>query len=112
VAAETSSTVESAVSKVLGARDVRLAAAAVRFVAQRLDPAMLTIGDCERAPRDASAIESMGATMKNLTAIAPLDSAGALVGEGASSAAVPAVVPGIVQEGEQMRILLPGDPGY
>ena len=50
--------------------------------------------------------------MKNLSAIARFDSADELVAAAAASPAVPTVQPRIVQEGERMRILLPGDPGY
>ncbi len=55
-------------SRVLSARDVQLAAAAVRFVARRVDPALLTSGDCEHALREAAAIEAMGAAMKAMLA--------------------------------------------
>ncbi len=51
-------------------------------------------------------------TIKNLSAIARFDDADSLVAAAAKAETVPTVVPRIVQEGEQMRILLPGDPGY
>ena len=49
-------------------RDVELAAGAVRFVARRLEPELLTIEDLEAALVEAAAIEAMGATMKVLLA--------------------------------------------
>lgn len=51
-------------------------------------------------------------TIKNLSAIGRFDDADELVAAAANAATVPTVTPRIVQEGEQMRILLPGDPGY
>ena len=51
-------------------------------------------------------------TIKNLSAIARFDDADELVAVAAKAETVPTVLPRIVQEGEQMRILLPGDPGY
>ncbi len=57
-------------------------------------------------------LEIIFPTMKNLSAIARFDSADELVAAAAASPAVPTVLPRIVQEGERMRILLPGDPGY
>ena len=46
-------------------------------------------------------------TIKNLSAIARFDDADALVAVAATATTVPTVQPRIVQEGEQMRILLP-----
>ena len=50
-------------------------------------------------------------TIKNLSAIARFDDADELVAAAATASTVPTVVPRIVARGEQMRILLPGDPG-
>ena len=52
----------------VGVREVEAAADAVRQVAARLASEVLLAGECERALRDAAAIESMGATMKMLLA--------------------------------------------
>ena len=43
--------------------DVELAAGGVRFVARRVDPSSMSLGDCEAALVEAAAIESMGSTM-------------------------------------------------
>ncbi len=51
-------------------------------------------------------------TIKNLAAIARFDDADELVTAAATAITVPTMVPRVVGEGEQMRILLPGDPGY
>ena len=55
-------------SKTVSVRDVARAGAAVRFVARRLDPAGLSVDECEQALREAAEIESMGATMKAVLA--------------------------------------------
>jgi 8-oxo-dGTP pyrophosphatase MutT (NUDIX family) len=96
-----------------------------RFFVARAPDAQIALHDDREAianiwirPQDAldrgkrGELEIIFPTMKNLTAIAPFDSADELVAAAAASPTVPTVLPRIVQEGEQMRILLPGDPGY
>lgn len=51
-------------------------------------------------------------TIKNLEAIAPFDTAGALLDAAAAIEVVPAVLPRITSDEHGVRILLPGDPGY
>jgi 8-oxo-dGTP pyrophosphatase MutT (NUDIX family) len=51
-------------------------------------------------------------TIKNLEAIARFDRAEALLEAAARASAIPAMLPRVSVEGEGMRILLPGDPGY
>lgn len=77
-----------------------------------------TVANTWIRPLDALAAHERGEfeiifpTIKNLSAIARFDDADELVAAAANAAMVPTVVPRIVGEGEQMRILLPGDPGY
>ena len=61
---------------------------------------------------DRGEFEIIFPTIKNLSAIGRFDDADELVAAAANAKTVPTVTPRIVQEGEQMRILLPGDPGY
>jgi 8-oxo-dGTP pyrophosphatase MutT (NUDIX family) len=51
-------------------------------------------------------------TIKNLEAIARLGSTAALLDAAKRAVSVPTVEPRIVQDGEGVRILLPGDDGY
>ena len=96
-----------------------------RFFVARAPDAQVALHDDREAianiwirPQDAldrgerRELEIIFPTMKNLSAIARFDSADELVAAAAASPAVPTVQPRIVQEGERMRILLPGDPGY
>ena len=50
-------------------------------------------------------------TIKNLEAIEPLGSCGALLGAARRATAVPTIEPRIVPDGDGVRILLPGDDG-
>jgi 8-oxo-dGTP pyrophosphatase MutT (NUDIX family) len=52
------------------------------------------------------------ATMKNLEAISRFSSAGELIAHARAIESVPANLPRIHVEGREIRIMLPGDPGY
>ena len=51
-------------------------------------------------------------TIKNLEAIARFDTAAALLDHARHIGDIPALLPRVVNDGDGMRILLPGDPGY
>jgi hypothetical protein len=51
-------------------------------------------------------------TIKNLEALARFGTAAEALAAAAAIESVPAILPRIVQDGDGMRILLPGDPGY
>jgi 8-oxo-dGTP pyrophosphatase MutT (NUDIX family) len=51
-------------------------------------------------------------TIKNLEALARFDTAAEALAAAAVIEKVPAILPRVVQDGDGMRILLPGDPGY
>jgi 8-oxo-dGTP pyrophosphatase MutT (NUDIX family) len=59
----------------------------------------------------AGELDLMFPTVKNLEAIGRFDSAADLMAA-AAAAEVPAILPRITVEGEGVRIVLPGDPGY
>jgi hypothetical protein len=51
-------------------------------------------------------------TIRNLEAIARFDTAAELLAAAAALVRVPAILPRVVDDGDGVRILLPGDPGY
>lgn len=51
-------------------------------------------------------------TIKNLEALARFGTAAEALAAAAAIESVPAILPRVVQDGDGMRILLPGDPGY
>jgi 8-oxo-dGTP pyrophosphatase MutT (NUDIX family) len=63
------------------------------------------------ARHKAGELDIMFPTMKNLEAIGRFRTAGELTAA-AAAAEVPAILPRITVEGEGVRIVLPGDPGY
>jgi 8-oxo-dGTP pyrophosphatase MutT (NUDIX family) len=78
-----------------------------------------TIAEVWIAPEDALArhrageIEIIFPTIRNLQVISRFPTSGALLDAAArASSAVPAIEPRVVADGNGMRIVLPGDPGY
>jgi 8-oxo-dGTP pyrophosphatase MutT (NUDIX family) len=78
-----------------------------------------TIADVWITPEDALArhrsgeIEIIFPTIRNLQVISRFPTSGALLAAAArASSAVPAIEPRVVADGNGMRIVLPGDPGY
>jgi 8-oxo-dGTP pyrophosphatase MutT (NUDIX family) len=78
-----------------------------------------TIADVWITPEDALArhrsgeIEIIFPTIRNLQVISRFSTSGALLAAAArASSAVPAIEPRVVADGNGMRIVLPGDPGY
>ena len=77
-----------------------------------------TIANCWIAPADALGRHRAGEfdlilpTIRNLEAIARFDTAAEVLAAAASLDVVPAVLPRVVDDGDGIRILLPGDPGY
>ncbi len=77
-----------------------------------------TIANCWIAPAEALARHAAGEfdlilpTIRNLEAIARFDTAAEVLSAAAALDQVPAILPRVVDEGEGIRILLPGDPGY
>jgi 8-oxo-dGTP pyrophosphatase MutT (NUDIX family) len=57
-------------------------------------------------------LDLMFPTIKNLEAISKFDRAEALLQAASRASAIPGMLPRVSVEGEGMRILLPGDPGY
>jgi 8-oxo-dGTP pyrophosphatase MutT (NUDIX family) len=51
-------------------------------------------------------------TIKNLEALSRFETAAEALAAAAAIEKVPAILPRVVQDGDGMRILLPGDPGY
>ena len=51
-------------------------------------------------------------TIKSLEALARFDSSAALLEAAKHIEDIPALLPRVVNDGDGMRILLPGDPGY
>jgi 8-oxo-dGTP pyrophosphatase MutT (NUDIX family) len=60
----------------------------------------------------AGELDLMFPTIKNLEAISKFDRAEALLQAASRASAIPGMLPRVSVEGEGMRILLPGDPGY
>lgn len=77
-----------------------------------------TVADVWVRPADALALHREGEmelilpTIRNLQAIGRFPTAGALLEAAAAVRQIPAVVPRMVADGEGIRLLLPGDPGY
>ncbi len=78
-----------------------------------------TIADVWISPHDALArhrageIEIIFPTIRNLQVIGRFDTSAALLAAAEeASSAVPAIEPRVVPDGNGMRIVLPGDPGY
>ena len=77
-----------------------------------------TIASCWIRPQDAldqhrqGAFEMIFPTIKNLEAIARFDTAAELLDAAKHIGDIPALLPRVVNDGDGMRILLPGDPGY
>lgn len=77
-----------------------------------------TIANCWIAPPDALAQHRDGAfdlilpTIRNLEAIARFDTAADVLAAAAALDQIPAVLPRVIDDGDGIRILLPGDPGY
>lgn len=77
-----------------------------------------TIANCWIAPGEALARHRAGEfdlilpTIRNLEAIARFGTAPEVLGAAAALDVIPAVLPRVVDDGDGMRILLPGDPGY
>lgn len=77
-----------------------------------------TIANCWIRPADALARHESGEfdmifpTIRSLEAIGRFETADELMAAAAAIESVPAMLPRIVSDGDGMRILLPGDPGY
>ena len=77
-----------------------------------------TIANCWIAPGEALARHRAGEfdlilpTIRNLEAIARFDTAADVLAAASALDVVPAVLPRVVDDGDGIRILLPGDPGY
>jgi 8-oxo-dGTP pyrophosphatase MutT (NUDIX family) len=77
-----------------------------------------TIASCWIRPQDAldqhrrGEFEMIFPTIKNLEAIARFDTAAELLDAAKHIGDIPALLPRVVNDGDGMRILLPGDPGY
>ena len=78
-----------------------------------------TIAEVWISPQDALArhrageIEIIFPTIRNLQVIGRFDTSAALLAAAEeASSAVPAIEPRVVPDGNGMRIVLPGDPGY
>jgi 8-oxo-dGTP pyrophosphatase MutT (NUDIX family) len=77
-----------------------------------------TIANCWIAPAEALARHRAGEfdlilpTIRNLEAIARFDTAADVLAAASALDVVPAVLPRVVDDGDGIRILLPGDPGY
>ena len=77
-----------------------------------------TIANCWIAPAEALARHEAGEfdlilpTIRNLEAIARFDTAADVLAAASALDVVPAVLPRVVDDGDGIRILLPGDPGY
>jgi 8-oxo-dGTP pyrophosphatase MutT (NUDIX family) len=77
-----------------------------------------TIANCWIAPAEALVRHEAGEfdlilpTIRNLEAIARFDTAAELLAAAAALVRVPAILPRVVDDGDGVRILLPGDPGY
>ncbi len=77
-----------------------------------------TIANTWIAPAEALAQHRAGAfdlilpTIRNLEAIARFETAAEVLAAAAALDVVPAVLPRVIDDGEGVRILLPGDPGY
>lgn len=77
-----------------------------------------TIANCWIAPAEALARHQAGEfdlilpTIRNLDAIARFDTAAEVLAAAAALDQVPAVLPRVIDDGDGIRILLPGDPGY
>ena len=77
-----------------------------------------TIANCWIAPSEALSRHLDGEfdlilpTIRNLEAIARFDTAAEVLAAASALDVVPAVLPRVVDDGDGIRILLPGDPGY
>lgn len=77
-----------------------------------------TIASCWMHPQDAldqharGDFEMIFPTIRNLEAIARFDAADDLLAAAQKIESVPTILPRVVNDGNGMRILLPGDPGY
>jgi len=77
-----------------------------------------TIASCWVRPQEAldqharGEFEMIFPTIRNLEAIARFDAADDLLAAAQKIESVPAILPRVVNDGDGMRILLPGDPGY
>jgi 8-oxo-dGTP pyrophosphatase MutT (NUDIX family) len=77
-----------------------------------------TIASCWIRPQDAldqhrrGEFEMIFPTIKNLEAIARFGTAAELLDAATHIGDIPALLPRVINDGDGMRILLPGDPGY
>jgi 8-oxo-dGTP pyrophosphatase MutT (NUDIX family) len=77
-----------------------------------------TIANCWITPADALARHRAGEfdmifpTIKNLEALSRFSTAAEALAAAAAIESVPAILPRVVADGDGMRIVLPGDPGY